>query len=158
MRVLALSALLLAMASPLARSADTSSLNAQDILIQQQAIRADAAASKGRYRDMPESERAKLYGYQDTVTRLLTGVTLTTELAEKDQLTVANALEAVEAIVNKAEDERRICERQKPTGSNRSVTVCRTVAQRRAERERLESDLKRDGQCVDGWNSGSCNN
>ena len=103
-------------------------LDAQAIVAQQQEIRVAAQARRGRYKDMEEAQRSALYARQDTVNQLLEGKKLTTELPERDQIVVFNTLEEIEAILNKAEDERLICERYKPAGSNRPQTKCTTVA------------------------------
>lgn len=128
------------------------------ILAQQQAIRAQATARKERYRDLEDSRLEELFAHQDTVVRLLAGTARTTELPERDQIAVFNALEAIEAILNRAEDERLVCERYKPVGSNRTQTMCKSVAQRRDEQDGVEGARRRDQRCVDGWESGFCDN
>lgn len=110
-------------------------LDAQAILAQQAQIRADAVAGTGRYKDLPEHQRSELFALQDRVTAKLSGRAATTAMKEHDQIAVFNALEAISAILNGDEDERMICERKRPVGSNRRETVCRTVAQRRADQE-----------------------
>ncbi|RPE76997.1 hypothetical protein EDC50_2250 [Vulcaniibacterium tengchongense] len=137
-----------------AAAANEGGTDSEAILAQQRQIRAEAMAGKGRFKDLDPARRSELFAQQDEVTRLLTGTSRTSELSETDRIAVFNALEAVEAIVNQAEDERMVCERHKPVGSNRLQTVCKTVAQRRAEREAAST---RGGvQCVDAWNSGIC--
>lgn len=126
------------------------------ILQQQAAIRADVMARSGRYKDLPEDKRNTLLNHQQVVTSRLGGVQTTAQLNEHDRIAVFNALEAIEAIVNKAEDDRMICKRHKPVGSNRPQTVCRTVAQLRAEEDNNEQ--RRNQVCVDAWNSGACKN
>ena len=133
-------------------------LDAKAIVAQQAEIRAEAAARSGRYKDMPAAKREELFALQDKVSKQLAGRTTITELAEADQIAVFNALEAISSIINQAEDERMVCERYKPIGSNRPQTLCKTVAQRRAEREAGEALGPRDQRCVDAWNSGACKN
>jgi hypothetical protein len=129
------------------------------IMAQQQEIRQEAAAGKGRYKGMKQEQRDQLAREQDIVQRLLAGRERTTDLPPEAQLEVFNALEAISAIVNKAEDGRLVCESRKPTGSNRKQTTCRTVAQIRAQRERDTHTLqRRDQQCTDGWGSQYCAN
>lgn len=133
--------------------------DAAAILAQQQEIREDAAAGKGRYKGMKPEQRDQLAREQDTVQRLLSGRGRTTELPQAAQLELFNALEAISAIVNKAEDDRLVCRSHKPTGSNRKITTCQTVAQIRAQRERDAQTLqRRDQQCTDGWGSQYCAN
>lgn len=132
--------------------------DAKTILSQQSEIRTEALGRKGRYKDMDESQRTALFQHQDTVNRLLQGVDNTADLAPDQRMTVFNALEAVEAIVNKAEDERMVCEKTKPIGSHRPERVCKTVAQRREERLKAEQNMQRDQRCVDAWGTNACSN
>lgn len=113
-------------------------LDAAAIRAQQQQIRADAEARKGRYAKLPDAKRTDLYRRQDRVDTLIKDVTLTTELDETRRIELFNNLEAISAIVNQAEDERMICQRHRPIGSNRPTTICKSVAQRRADREFAE--------------------
>ncbi len=130
-------------------SQERQNLDANAILIQQQSIRADAEAGKDRYKGMKDTTRQELYKHQDVVSRLLQGKAYTTDLPEHDQVTVFNALESIEAILNNAEDQRMVCERYKPTGSHRVKTLCMTVAQRRAAQEGAKSQIHyRDQQCL----------
>lgn len=123
-------------------------LDAKAIIAQQAQIRAEAIARTGRYKDMPASQRDELFALQDKVAVHLGDRSWTTELPEQDQIAVFNALESIAAIINRAEDERMICERSRPVGSNRTQTICLTVAQRRAEREAAEKQVSyRDQQC-----------
>ncbi|WP_157981459.1 hypothetical protein [Cognatilysobacter tabacisoli] len=150
-------ALLVAAALPaIANPGDNTSASA--IRAQQAQIAAELADRKGRFKDLDAARKAELQAHQTTVLSRLVNVEQTTELPETDQIAVFNALEAIEAIVNQAEDERMVCERYKPVGSNRPTTVCKTVAQRRAEKQVAEQNLSRDQQCVDGWAGGFCKN
>ena len=155
--------LALAMAGTAAIAAEPANVlvetDATAILAQQAEIRAGAAARQGRYKNMKQEQLEQLSREQDTVQRLLAGRTRTTELPHAAQLEVFNALESSSAIVNKAEDDRLVCRSHKPTGSNRKVTTCQTVAQLRVQRQRDQDTMnRRDQQCTDGWGSGYCNN
>lgn len=131
-------------------------LDAQAILAQQGAIRAEAGAGVGRYKGMAEPGRDELLTLHDRVTALLANRARTTDLPEADQIGVFNALQAISAIVNQAEDGRMICERSRPVGSNRPQTVCRSVAQRRPYREAAANQVSyRDQQCFKDA-SGNC--
>lgn len=136
---------LAALACMLALSASAlvlnSNLDADAIRKQQQQIRSEAEAKRGRYKDMEQPRLTELFAHQDKVDDLLTSVDDTADLPEKGRMELFNALEAIEAIVNAAEDERMVCERIKPTGSHRPVRECKTVAQRRAEREDAMRDM-----------------
>ena len=156
LRLILAGLILLGAASPPLLAQKHPNLDAKAIVAQQAAIRAEAVASTGRYKDMPPAKREKLFALQDQVTRQLADRATTTELPEQDQIAVFNALEAISAIINQAEDERMICERQRPVGSNRTQTVCRSVAQRRQDREDAEKQVNyRDQQCFKDA-SGQC--
>jgi len=118
-------------------------LDAAAIRSQQQEIRAAVQAGRGAYKDLPDARKRELLGKQDRVLSLIENKTRTTELNERQQIEVFNDLEAIQAIINSAEDERMICRRERPTGTNRPQTICKTVAQRRAEREAIERDTGR---------------
>jgi len=130
-------ALLLAFASSgAAIASDTSNgVSASAILTQQQQIRTEASARKGRYKDMEEAKRSELFAKQDIVFRLLEGKQSSNELGERERVELFNALEAIEASINNARDEQMICEYVKQIGSNRPQRVCKTYAQREKERE-----------------------
>ena len=137
--------------------------DAQAIVQQQQEIRQEAVAREGRYKDLDERTHRELLDKQDAVFSLLEGRERSTELGERDQMALFNSLESISAIVNKAEDERMVCERVRPTGSNRAQRVCKPVAQRRAEQDAVQrgADMSRNARCqtacgdanrlVEGW-------
>jgi hypothetical protein len=131
-------------------------LDAQAILAQQQQIRAEVEKRGGRFKDMDAAKREELFARQGKVASLLADKKATTDLPEQDQIVVFNELEAIEGIVNKAEDERMVCERVKPVGSNRPKTVCMTVAERRAQREAAEKDMNTRNQACLKDASGNC--
>lgn len=132
--------------------ANQANLDASAIREQQKQIRADAEAGKGRYAKLSPKQRQELFHQQERVGQLLdANVQNTTELPESDQVALFNALESIEAIVNNAEKERMICERHKPVGTNRPRTVCRTAAQRAAERDASqERVIERTQTCFKG--------
>ena len=147
---------LLMLSSP---ASSNENLDANAIRAQQAAIQADAMARTGRYKDMSDSNLQALRQHQELVAAMLGNVNMTTELSEVDQIAVFNELEAISAIINRAEDERMVCERYRPVGTNRPTTVCRTVAQRRADKELAEQSLRRDSRCADSSGSGDfCRN
>ena len=125
--------------------------DAAAIVQQQTEIRRDVQQRSGRYRDMAGADRDRLLVVQDRVLGKLEGRTTTTELSQLDQIALFNDLEEISALVNKAEDDRMVCERTRPIGTNRPVSVCKTVAERRAERERSQRIRdQRDARCEGG--------
>lgn len=132
----------LAMASP-AWAGETESLNLDEVRSQQADIRAGVNAATGIYEDMSEANRRQLLERQDRVLRAIDGKTRGAELTEDAQIAVFNDLEWIEAAINRAEDERMVCERRKQLGSNRKERVCMTVAQQREMRERARAEMMR---------------
>lgn len=116
-------------------SAQKVSTNAPEIIQQQTALRAAVLSGKGAFKDMDASARDDLLRHQEIVIDLLKGKELTTQLSEADQIRVSNSISSIVAAINNAEDDRMVCRREKMTGSHRPETVCKTVAQRRLERE-----------------------
>lgn len=135
--------------------------NAQEIVAQQQEIRAEADAGRGRYEDMDPATMQELRGHQDLVLGLLEGQERSTDLPEDSQMELFNSLEAISGILNKAEDERMICRRERTVGSRMATRVCRTVAQRRAEQQDArDAMIDRGTMCTNcgtdsSWRGGS---
>jgi len=122
--------------------------DAAKIVTQQTELQQEVRAGRGAYRDLENRDRDRLLQLQQRVIGALDGRASTTELAPDKQLAVFNDLEEISALVNRAEDGRMVCERSRPIGSNRPVSVCKTVAQRREERERSLEGRRRDSRCM----------
>lgn len=133
MRSLACALLLAVAAFAPARAATP--LQVADIVSQQQQIREEVEAGQGAYQDMPAATRKELLARQDTLFKLLDGKTTTDDLNLSERTDAFNALEWINATVTGNEDERLVCRREKPVGSNMAVRVCKTVAQMRKDRE-----------------------
>lgn len=140
--LLALSAALPALAQPV----DGPSLDA--IRSQQAEIRADARAGRGVYENLSEYQRNQLLAKQDAVLRLIEGKQSAADLGEPQRMELFNQLEAIEALVNQAEDQRMVCRRVATIGSNRKERVCKTVAQRREEMRGAQEMLNRRSNCT----------
>ncbi|SFL14806.1 hypothetical protein [Lysobacter sp. cf310] len=138
-RVWALSLLLMA---PVAfASVDRGVLQFESIRSQQTEIRAAVQAGSGRYKDMSVNARGELLAKQDHLFQLMQGKQSTQDLNEDQKTDVFNTLEWIEAAINKADDERMICERRPVLGSTRKERVCKTAGQMRAEREATRERL-----------------
>ena len=125
------------------------STNASEIIQQQTAIRAQVLSGKGAFKDMDASARNNLLKHQEIVFDLLKDKESTTQLSETDQVRVSNSISSIVAAITNAEDNRMVCRREKPTGSNRIETNCKTVAERRIEREQA-ADRRRlsNAKCI----------
>lgn len=142
-------------AADLARNTDAAA-----ILAQQQSIRAEVEARAGRYAELHPRTRDRLFGKQDEVARLLEGRGSVLDLPEVDRIRVFNALETISAIINGDENERMVCRRTKPVGTNRTTTVCKTVGELREEASKVEGDTgRRTLQCSEAtMGPGGCRN
>lgn len=112
-----------------------------DVMMQQQQIRADLEARKGRYADFTASHRGEILRNQDMLFSLLRGKETSEELNEDQFMRVFTILESIEASINKEADQALVCTREKTIGSNRTTRVCRTRAQMEAQRELARRQL-----------------
>lgn len=70
------------------------------------------------------------------ISNLLGGAQSVDQLGEEVKVRVFNEQEKINSLLGQAHaDSRVICRREKPTGSNRTTSVCMTVAERRRARE-----------------------
>ncbi|NOT87478.1 MAG: hypothetical protein HOP03_04780 [Lysobacter sp.] len=89
----------------------------------------------GNYSHFTDDERKTIFAKQDEVLRLIDGKQTVEELGPDGKIALANALASVDAAVTRAEDNRLICERVKPVGSNRPQNKCISVGERRRQRD-----------------------
>lgn len=120
-----------------------------DIVSQQQSLRSKVIAREGAFKDISDSEREQLIKHQTRLLELLQGQTDLEQLNADLRIEVFNTLEMVKAAVNKAEDERRICERVKAVGSNRVQMVCMTARQKREYEDAARRNLGERQACKD---------
>lgn len=92
----------------------------------------------GNYSHFTDDERKAIFAKQDEVLSLIDGKQDIAELGPDGKIALANALEAVKASLARAEDNRMICERIKPIGSNRPQNKCLSVGTRRRMREEAQ--------------------
>ncbi|MBC7989601.1 MAG: hypothetical protein H7Y19_08480 [Luteimonas sp.] len=134
--------LIVSLFSTLAVAGDTKPFQVDEVLAQQQQIRTDVVAGKGRYANMPNQKRSELMAKQDELMILLEGKQSSTELSQDQYVEAFNKLEWIEATVNNVDSERMICTREKTLGSNRTTRVCRTAAQLEEQREYARQQLE----------------
>lgn len=116
-------------------AAELQPFKVSDVMAQQQQIRSEVQARKGRYADMPSNKRDEIIRTQDRLFLLLQDKETSSDLNADQHMRAFAALETIEALVNNQDDERLVCTREKTLGSNRVTRVCRTKAQMEAERE-----------------------
>lgn len=106
---------------------------------QQAQITAGLDARMGAYRDLPAATRKQLLFQQARVLELIEGKQSTDDLDDVKKAELFTALDSIDAVVSKANDERVVCELRKKLGSNHKERVCRPAGQIRAEREAVRN-------------------
>jgi hypothetical protein len=121
-----------------------------EIREQQIEIRADVAANKPPYDDMAKRDRERLVQRQDALLRLIDGKETLLDLDESGRTEAINSLEWIRAEIHDAEENRMICKRELPVGSHMKKRVCKTVAERRKEREEAMRAWPQGSRCSSG--------
>lgn len=124
-----------------------------EIRKEQISYRQQAMDKAGPFKDISEPDRQALIQKQNQLITLIEGKSTLGDLARDDQTTAINTLEWIKAAITRAEDERLVCERVKLVGSNRPSRVCKTVAERRQEREEAEKSMEERKMCGAGCKS-----
>lgn len=97
-----------------------------------------------RYSELTRHQREDVVAALERMERLLEGITAVSELRPQDRAALLNDQELVNTILTAAEeDSRLICKRVVRTGSHRPSTQCRTVGERRRERENSQEGMRR---------------
>lgn len=113
-----------------------------EIRAQQLELRTDVQAGAGIFEDMERVEREQLAARQSRLLAMIEGKDLVQDLDDDTQVKAFNLLEEINATINDMEDQRMVCEHVRKTGSHRKVKECRTVAERRIEREAAQNNLR----------------
>ena len=120
--------------APIALAQQAAPFDAAAVLTQQRQIRGDIDAGNGVYGRLPADTRREVASRQDALFALLDGRRYE-DLDEAQRAQASANLAWIEAAPKQATEERVVCERVKSMGSNRVERVCRTVAQRQADRD-----------------------
>jgi len=113
-----------------------------EIVAQQQRIRASVTEAKDGWNAIPQDKRGELLTRQERMLGLLAGKQTLGDLNPTDQVEVVNTLEWIKALANNAEDDRQVCNRERETGSHRVTTVCQSVGSIRKQRERTKDGMR----------------
>jgi len=115
--------------------------DAQAVLEQQKAIRADIDAGKGVYGQLNPATRQEVRERQDKLDKLLQNRRYE-DLSPAEQDQARLDLAWIE-YAGKSDDDRLVCERVRTIGSNRVERVCKTVAQRRDDKKNSKDNVDR---------------
>lgn len=142
MKTLSITLLLMAGMFATGAMAATAPLQLNQIRAQQQEIRSDVIAGTGRYKDMPANTKTELLSKQDQLLKMIGDKQDPNELSKDQRLEAFNTLEWIEATINKSDDERMVCSRERATGSLRVTTVCKTKRQINEDHERARRQME----------------
>ena len=108
---------------------------------QRAVIEKDLADGK-TYIEIPPADRAKVRESLDRISGLLEGGKSPEALTADQKVHLYNTQEVINTLLTQAgADSRTVCSREAPTGSQRKVTTCITVAERTRRRERDQENL-----------------
>jgi hypothetical protein len=124
--------LLVGMAGSCLANGDEAATTVPQILQMQHALRTKLESPSGEYSRFSESDIRKMEAAQDSVFRILDGVTSVDQLNEGQKTELSNALDQVKATLLANENARVICKIERKTGTNLTSRRCETVAQREA--------------------------
>lgn len=113
----------------------------RDIVVQQSHLRAMVVAGRGPFKDLTANDRDALIKTQTRVLEMLDGHGSIDELLVDEKIELFNHLESVKAAVNKATDDRQVCERTKVIGSNRYRLLCMNVSDYREYKQQAQKAL-----------------
>lgn len=135
-------AVLLCLAALPALAADGDNPTTQQILSEQQAIRAGIASEAAPYAALSQRQRNRILNDQDRLSSLLEGTETPQELTPERRAEALNLQSRIAATIRNDEDQRMVCQREVRTGSLMVNRTCRTKAQARAEREQARQQMQ----------------
>lgn len=115
--------------------------SADDFRQQAQALRAEMAAG-GKYAHLSAADQARIGKQLDRLQAVYDKRADGGSTSNKDQVTLVNATEEINAALSGDEDQKLVCEQVRKLGSNRTEKVCLTIAQRNAAREAAKADMR----------------
>jgi hypothetical protein len=92
-------------------------------------------SAKGDFKDLARGDRDALAAAQSRIRAVVAGKQRMGELDEAQRLAVFNDHQRIVGLLDKADESRVICEQVKRIGSHRHAVECRSVAERRRDRE-----------------------
>ncbi len=141
-RIHAMAAALLLATVPASASEFLTIDGSNDFGAQKQQILADLSEGK-RYAEIDAGDIDKLKSALNRMEQLLGTPASVDGFGEREKVALFNDQELVNTLLTDArEDSRMVCERQKKTGSHRTESVCKSIAQRRRERESSQDYLR----------------
>ena len=137
-------AIALGLSAGVAVAEEHSALDVQAKFLDQRASIEKKLGDGKTYAEITSKERAEVQGALARISSALSSVESVDALQEDVKVAVFNDQALVNQILSKAsEDSRVVCMRDVQTGSHRKANTCKTVAERRREREGSLDTLRR---------------
>ena len=109
---------------------------------QAERIRSELAGGE-RYSEITPEQRSEVLGLLDSIENRLESAGDLDRLTPRAKSEVFNEQERVKVLLDQAAaDSRLVCQRERPSGTRRSLTVCRTVAELRSQRNEAEGWMR----------------
>lgn len=139
--MIALSLVLLAFPGHSARQKTSQRMDDQRS-VPEQVAHVESLLGHKAYSEISAEGRQRVRDALAVIQRTMGEKTFTRELGLHDRSVVLTQQEIVNTVMTQAhEDSRLVCNRERAVGSNLPTQVCRTVAQRRTDREDAKQEL-----------------
>ena len=123
------------MVSSSAAIAQSKPLPIPKVMAEQAQLRLELEGGSGRASKVSPATRTDLLQRQQELLAMLDGVKSSSDLSEVQEGFMRDTLAFIEAAVEGDDEERVVCKREKPLGSNMITRTCRTVKQMRLDQE-----------------------
>lgn len=143
MKPFLLAAVLFVLAMPAAGAATTTDIDPQRVHKEQTQLQSQVRKGQGPFKDIDAGLQNRIIANQDRVLELVNGKQSLDELSAEDRDELTTTLGDIERLVTKAKDERQVCRKMRPTGSNRPQVVCMTAAQHREAQKRAREAMEK---------------
>lgn len=120
-------------------------IRAQQLELHEKLAQGDASLAA-----LSATERAQLQAAQERVFGILEGHSDADRLHPAQRTQLTNELERINALVQGDDRNRLVCKREKRTGSQRYVRVCKTVSERELELQNSQRLWDRTNVCNGG--------
>jgi hypothetical protein len=121
---------------------DDVSFDPQAFAEQRDALESEIATGE-RYRSIAKADKERVYEALERLAKNLAEVTAVSQLSEAKRLSVFNDQQLINTLLTRAAaDSRVVCTRETPVGTRLPIKTCKTVGERRLERENAQESLR----------------
>ncbi|MGH8091782.1 MAG: hypothetical protein ACREO6_10055, partial [Rudaea sp.] len=99
--------------------------------------------SGGQYGYISATDKSRVEARLADMQNLLTAHANASDMSQQDKISLFNAQEEINGILDHNDNNRLVCEHVAPVGSHRPITTCHTYAEIMRQRENTLHDLER---------------